>query len=334
MEDRKLLSRRVLFFGDEHYVARLQKHIEKMEAPLMTIQGSFAGRIVQPDSSVDNNNLQKKLNEMIVHLRSQAVDDVVIALPWNASEVIQHVVERLRELPVNVYLGADSVGLEMPLRPARDSLRDAAVFEIIGQPLSGWDLIVKTLEDYILAATILILFSPLFLIIAILIRIDSPGPVFFKQKRYGFNNEIFEIFKFRTMIASAGTGARTRQAQPDDPRVTRIGRFLRKTSLDELPQLLNVLGGSMSLVGPRPHAVDHNEEYSRIIRGYFARHRVKPGVTGLAQVKGFRGLTDTIDKMESRVKYDIVYTENWSLMLDMKILLRTASVLFGSKNAF
>jgi putative colanic acid biosynthesis UDP-glucose lipid carrier transferase len=166
------------------------------------------------------------------------------------------------------------------------------------------------------------------------VRLDSPGPVIFNQERLGFNNRKFRIYKFRTMHASSVPETRTVQARKADPRVTRIGRFLRRSSLDELPQLLNVLLGNMSLVGPRPHAVDHNEEYSRLIRGYFARHRVKPGITGWAQVNGLRGETDTPEKMEARIRRDVYYTENWSLGFDLHILARTVVVLATGRNAY
>jgi len=177
------------------------------------------------------------------------------------------------------------------------------------------------------------LLSPVLLLTAILIKLDSPGPILFRQQRLGFNNRVFDIYKFRSMTHIETPDARTVQAQAGDTRITRVGRFIRKSSIDELPQLLNVLNGSMSLVGPRPHAVDHNEDYARKIRGYFARHRVKPGITGLAQVKGYRGLTDTLDKMEQRVKYDLEYTETWSPLLDIKILLLTPFAVAGGKNA-
>src|SRR5262249_38765315 len=159
----------------------------------------------------------------------------------------------------------------------------------------------------------LLLALPIMAAIAAAIALDTKGPIFFRQRRLGFNNEVFEIYKFRTMQPGPGSSTITPQATRHDPRVTRIGRLLRRLSLDELPQLFNVLGGSMSLVGPRPHALDHNEDFSQKIRGYFARHRVKPGITGWAQVKGFRGETDTPEKLAARVRHDIHYTENWSL---------------------
>jgi putative colanic acid biosysnthesis UDP-glucose lipid carrier transferase len=284
--------------------------------------------------SIDRQKLYDSLHALVRFLRTVSVDDVIVALPWSATAEISKAIEKLRELPVNVYLGSDAAGLEFPLRPATDALRGSAVYEVIGRPLSGWDLIWKSAEDFILSTILLILLAPVLLLIAFLIKMDSPGPAIFRQKRYGFNNEVFDIYKFRTMRVEQSDPGKTLQAKRGDSRFTRIGTFLRRTSLDELPQLLNVLTGSMSLVGPRPHAVDHNEEYAQTIRGYFARHKVKPGITGLAQVKGFRGITDTLDKMQNRVKYDVIYTENCSLMLDLKILIKTVVVCLGGRNAY
>jgi putative colanic acid biosynthesis UDP-glucose lipid carrier transferase len=182
---------------------------------------------------------------------------------------------------------------------------------------------------------LIIVLVPVMILIALLIRLESKGPVLFRQERYGFANRRFHIYKFRTMFQrTVGEETITIQASKNDPRVTRIGRILRRFSLDELPQLFNVLNGTMSLVGPRPHAVDHNEAYAQQIRGYFARHRVKPGLTGWAQVNGFRGETKTLAAMEARVKYDIYYVENWTLLFDLKILVMTAGVCLTGRNAY
>jgi exopolysaccharide biosynthesis polyprenyl glycosylphosphotransferase len=204
----------------------------------------------------------------------------------------------------------------------------------MGQPLQGWGHLRKAALDYGLGAILTLLLLPVMAIIALAIRLDSKGPVLFRQERYGFVNKVFWIWKFRTMRHEPIPSNATAQATRNDPRVTRVGRLLRKTSLDELPQLLNVLSGTMSLVGPRPHACDHNEEYSRLIRGYFARHRVKPGVTGWAQVNGFRGETKSVALMEARVKHDFYYVENWSLLFDLKILLMTVLAAMSGRNAY
>ena len=185
-----------------------------------------------------------------------------------------------------------------------------------------------------IAALLLILLLPVFAIIALAIKLDSQGPVFFRQKRYGFNNNPITVFKFRTMFTGPAEESSVPQARRNDPRVTRLGALLRRSSLDELPQLFNVLRGEMSLVGPRPHAVAHNEQYAKVIDDYLSRHRVKPGITGWAQINGLRGETDTPDKMRRRVQYDLYYIDNWSLFFDLKILLLTPFVGFVNRNAY
>ena len=206
--------------------------------------------------------------------------------------------------------------------------------DIVFKPLSGWKTVVKYLEDKILATFLLILIAPLIVLIALAIKLDSKGPVLFRQPRYGFNNKVFSVIKFRTMCYKRSPEEGAPQARQNDPRVTRVGRFLRRRSLDELPQLFNVLQGTMSLVGPRPHPVPLNKEYEATIGGYFARHRVKPGITGWAQVNGLRGETDIPEKMKARVEYDIYYIENWSLLLDLQVLVMTAFVVLFQKNAY
>ncbi|MCG8049283.1 MAG: exopolysaccharide biosynthesis polyprenyl glycosylphosphotransferase, partial [Candidatus Thiodiazotropha endolucinida] len=196
-------------------------------------------------------------------------------------------------------------------------------------PLIGSHLLIKAIEDLVLALLILILASPIMLITAILIKVESPGPIFFRQERTGWDGKHFRIWKFRSMRLHTEKNGIVKQATRDDPRITTIGRFIRRTSIDELPQLFNVLAGQMSLVGPRPHALQHNLAYSKRIEAYLARHRIKPGITGLAQIRGFRGETKELKQMEKRVKYDLEYINNWSLWLDLSILLRTP---FNLKN--
>jgi putative colanic acid biosysnthesis UDP-glucose lipid carrier transferase len=205
-----------------------------------------------------------------------------------------------------------------------------SVFE---SPIYGSNFFLKRLEDLVLGSLILLLISPFMLAIAIAVKLTSPGPAIFKQRRYGLNGEVIEVWKFRSMSVLED-GGHVPQAQKNDPRVTRLGAFMRRTSLDELPQFINVLQGQMSIVGPRPHAVAHNEQYRKLIHGYMLRHKVKPGITGWAQVNGWRGETDTMEKMEMRVKYDLDYINNWSLWLDLKIIVMTAFVGMRGKNAY
>ncbi len=273
------------------------------------------------------------LEELNNYIRNNEVDDVIITLPWSADERLYRIARKLREFPVHVYLSSDMVGFRIPYKISTDHFIGIPMMEIAKTPFSDWMIFIKKIEDLLFATIALIIFAPLMILISLAIIIESPGPVIFRQQRYGYNNKIFEIYKFRSMTHNPKPEGKTVQATKDDARVTKVGKFIRKTSLDELPQIFNVLDGSMSLIGPRPHAVDHNEDYAKVIDGYFALHRVKPGITGWAQINGFRGITDTVDKMASRVKYDVYYAENWSLMFDLQILLSTLFVGFINKNA-
>jgi len=273
------------------------------------------------------------IDRLFEQARLGLIDDIVVALPWSQDERIMTTIGRLRELPVNVYLASDMVGFRTEFRPPASHYEHLPIHEVVSKPMSGWDSVIKLVEDYALASVILMLISPLLAAIAIAIKLDSRGPVIFRQQRVGFNNEVFSVFKFRSMYHGEHA-QKTVQATRGDPRVTRVGRYLRRWSLDELPQIFNVLNGTMSLVGPRPHALDHNEEFAQRAQGYFARHRVKPGITGLAQVRGFRGETDTPEKLHGRVRNDIYYAENWSLSLDLRILLQTAAVCILGRNAY
>jgi exopolysaccharide biosynthesis polyprenyl glycosylphosphotransferase len=205
------------------------------------------------------------------------------------------------------------------------------VLTLYRRPLDGWGAVLKRTEDIMLSGLIMLLLLPIMGVIAVLIKLDSAGPVLFRQKRLGLNNTVFEILKFRSMVHMPGPEREVPQARQNDPRVTRVGRFLRRSSLDELPQLFNVLRGEMSLVGPRPHAVPHNQRYSSVIERYDCRHRIRPGITGLAQVNGFRGETDTLEKMQCRVEFDLDYINRWSLLLDAKVLVKTVIVCFRDR---
>jgi len=200
--------------------------------------------------------------------------------------------------------------------------------------MQGLNVCFKTIFDYVFAVVALVLISPLLLLIALAIKLDSPGPVIFKQKRHGWNGKIIHVYKFRSMKVHQETGLTITQATRNDPRITRIGAFLRRTSLDELPQFFNVLQGRLSVVGPRPHAVAHNEQYKELVPRYMLRHKVKPGITGWAQINGYRGETNTLDKMEKRVEHDLHYIENWSLWLDCYIIFMTIFKGFVNKNAY
>jgi len=276
------------------------------------------------------------LDDLMDLARRQKIDDIVVAMPWSSEPYMAEVIAALKELPVNVHLSTEIEAFDLIPDPSPGSSVACPMFAVAKRPITGPSLALKTAQDLVLASLALLALSPLLVLIALAIKIDSPGPVFFMQKRLGFNNKPFEIFKFRSMYHNRpdDDGHVVQQATRNDPRVTRVGRFIRATSLDELPQFLNVLNGTMSLVGPRPHALSHNEEYGRVIRGYFARHRVKPGITGWAQVKGLRGETEDLRLMEARVEHDVYYADNWSMMLDFKILLMTVIVVLFQRTAY
>lgn len=328
-----LFARKVIIVGSDQRARMLIEKIEKENPRLNRIIGIFDDRLERVGPEVCGYPVLGNLTELNRYIRKNEVDDVIITLPWSADERLYKIARKLREFPVHVYLSSDMIGFRIPYKLSTDHFIGIPMMEIVRTPFSDWMIFIKKIEDLLFATIALIIFAPLMILISLAIIIESPGPIIFKQKRYGYNNKIFEIYKFRSMTHTPNPKGKTIQATKDDTRVTKVGKFIRKTSLDELPQIFNVLDGSMSLVGPRPHAVDHNEDYAKVIDGYFARHRVKPGITGWAQINGFRGITDTVDKMENRVKYDVYYAENWSLMFDLQILLGTLFVGFINKNA-
>jgi len=271
------------------------------------------------------------LDASAAYIRGHKVDQVILAMPPAEQAELQKAVLDLGHLPVDVSLYLVPVGV-----PVRGVSRraGAALLDIHRRPLGGAQLMLKRLEDRLLSSLMLLVAAPLMLLIAIAIKLDSRGPVFYRQLRTGFNSNRLDILKFRTMHHTAAQDGTLVQATRDDPRVTRIGRWLRSTSLDELPQLWNVLRGEMSLVGPRPHAVVHDEQFAAQVDNYFARHKVLPGMTGWAQVNGLRGEVRTPLEIDHRVEYDLFYIENWSLWLDIKIILRTVFIVIFSKNAY
>ena len=258
------------------------------------------------------------------------IDEVIIALPAQAHALHDHLIRQLRLLPAEIRVVLDFGGFRHKFL-AVNQIGSMNIASIQRKPISEWNIILKTLEDYVIAMLALLLFSPAMVVIALLIKVESKGPIFFRQRRHGENHCVFYVLKFRTMTVSED-GREVQQATKGDKRVTRVGRFLRRTSLDEVPQLLNVLAGDMSLVGPRPHALSHNDYYSRMLDDYACRHRVKPGMTGWAQINGFRGEITDPEMMEQRVRYDLEYIDNWSIWFDLQILITTPiSVLFSTR---
>ena len=260
------------------------------------------------------------------------IDEVIVTDRGRNHDELTPLLRQLGTLPANISICTAPPWVALP-RPEAAFLFGCPVLTVYRRPLTGWRRVVKRVEDSVLASALLVGALPLILILAAAIKLDSSGPVLFRQRRTGFNNNAFEVLKFRTMVHAPDPGAEVHQATRNDPRVTRVGKILRRTSLDELPQLLNVLQGEMSLVGPRPHAVPHNEHFATRIDGYLARHRVQPGITGWAQVNGLRGETETLDKMQRRVEHDLAYIEGWSVWFDLRILLQTVVCIFG-RNAY
>ena len=274
--------------------------------------------------------------ELIEFARIARIDMLIVSLPLTAESRVLSLLKKLWVLPVDIRLSAHSNQLRF--RPRSYSYIGAVpMLDIFDRPINDWDSVAKRAFDIVFSLMGIILLSPVMLATAIAIKLDSKGPVLFKQKRHGFNNEVIEVYKFRSMYADRSDPTAKQAVTKGDPRVTRVGRIIRKTSIDELPQFFNALFGSLSLVGPRPHAVaaqTHNLLYNEVVDGYFARHRVKPGVTGWAQINGWRGEMDTDEKIKMRTEFDLYYIENWSLWFDLKILLMTPIKLLNTENAY
>ena len=277
------------------------------------------------------------VEQLVEFARRTRVDLLLVSLPITAEERVLQMVRKLWVLPVDIRLAAHSSRLRFRPR-AYSYIGNVPMLDVFDRPITDWNVVLKWLFDRIVGSALLLAALPVMAVVAVAIKLDSKGPVFFKQRRYGFNNELIEVYKFRSMYTEASDATAAKLVTKHDPRITRVGRFIRKTSLDELPQLINVaLGGNLSLVGPRPHATHAKAAshlYDEVVDGYFARHRVKPGITGWAQINGWRGETDTPEKIQRRVEHDLYYIENWSLLFDIYILAKTPLALFKTENAY
>ncbi|HFD87204.1 MAG TPA: undecaprenyl-phosphate glucose phosphotransferase, partial [Gammaproteobacteria bacterium] len=328
------LSRKVIVMGMGREAKRLLSRLEQTAFPWIHVVGVFDTAIDDEPSGAHFSS--GSVDDLLAYARHNQVDDIIIALPGLSEEHLRVLVDRLEVLPVNITLSLDLIGVPVD-RNAVSAYGRLPVVNMKMRPLEGWLQVVKFLEDRILGLIIFTLISPVMAIIAVLIKLESPGPVFFKQDRYGFNNRLIKVYKFRTMYSDQTDANAEKLATRNDPRITRLGRFLRRTSLDELPQFINVLKGDMSIVGPRPHALKASAAgrlYDEVVDNYAKRHRVKPGITGWAQVMGWRGETDTEEKILKRVEYDLDYIEHWSLSFDLKIILQTIFGGFSGRNAF
>lgn len=276
------------------------------------------------------------LDQLIRLCRSSRIDLIIVALPISGEARLTDITTQLAVLPADIKLPARATSVRFSPK-TYSHVGSVAMIDLYEKPITDWGTVTKWLFDKIAGLTAVILLAPVMAAVAVAIKLESKGPVLFRQKRYGFNNELIEVLKFRSMYVDKCDANAAQLVTKHDPRVTKVGRFIRKTSLDELPQLFNVLNGTLSLVGPRPHALRAkagNELYDVAVSGYFARHKVKPGITGWAQINGWRGETDTREKIENRVACDLYYIENWSVLFDFYIVLKTPMALMKSENAY
>ncbi len=276
------------------------------------------------------------ITDLTPYARAHDIDLIIVAIPLSAETRMLQILKRLWELPVDIRISGAAGKLKLS-RQAYTYLGNLPLLSAFERPLSGWDSVMKSAVDRIIALLAIVGLAPVMLAVAAAVKWESKGPVIFKQKRFGFNNQLVEVYKFRSMFTDMSDAAAAKLVTKDDPRVTRVGRFIRKSSLDELPQLFNVLLGTLSLVGPRPHATQAKAAgtlYDEVVDGYFARHKVKPGITGWAQINGWRGETDTREKIEQRVKHDLDYIDRWSIGFDLYILAKTPLALLKSENAY
>jgi Undecaprenyl-phosphate glucose phosphotransferase len=332
------LTRRTVIVGGGEIGAHVIEELRRQKDTGVKIIGLFDDR--GDDRTGSECAGERKLgtvDDLVEFGRRTRVDLVIFSLPISAESRILQMLKKLWVLPVDIRLAAHSNRLQF--RPRSYSyIGKVPVLDVADRPIADWDVVMKWLFDKIVGGLMLLCALPAMALIALAIKLDSRGPVLFKQKRYGFNNDLIEVYKFRSMYVDAADASANKLVTKDDARVTRIGRIIRKASLDELPQLFNVVfKGNLSLVGPRPHAVNAKAEtrlYDEAVDGYFARHRVKPGITGWAQINGWRGETDTHEKIQQRVEHDLYYIENWSLLLDFYIVLRTPFALFKTENAY
>jgi polysaccharide biosynthesis protein PslA len=331
-----LLVRNIAIVGASDQGYLLLEQLKKNQHPWVRIVGVFDDRSERLSDSIDDKLKLGDVDTLISMARDWRIDEILVALPWGAEERVIEIMQKLQVLPVNIRLCPESICYKFPTS-GYDRNYGVPILTTFNKPISGWDYVVKSVEDIILGIIILTLISPILLVIAILVKLDSPGPIFFRQKRYGFNNQLIDMYKFRTMYVDKLDKNASQLTERNDPRVTKLGRFLRRTSLDELPQFINVVKGEMSIVGPRPHAMEAKAAgmlYEDIVFQYAARHKVKPGITGLAQVNGWRGNTDTEEKIQRRVDNDIEYINQWSLLLDLKIIFKTVFVVIVGQNAY
>lgn len=331
-----ILNREVIILGAGDRGRALLKEINATGNPQIRVIGFFDDRVKRYGDVIEGLPLLGRVTDLIDYLRVNPAAEIMITLPWTASERLRKITRDLRMLPVDVHLIPELLVSDFN-KVTFGRLGNVPILQVSHRPIAGWRFIFKGFEDIVLGGILTLIATPIMLGIAIGIKLTSPGPVFFRQVRHGFNNRLIKVYKFRTMYTHLTDQNAERLTAPGDERITPFGRFLRKTSLDELPQLLNVMKGEMSLVGPRPHATHAKAAdrlYQDVADEYAARHRVKPGITGWAQVNGWRGETDTYEKLIKRVEYDLYYIDNCSLWMDIKILFLTVNACVKGSNAY
>lgn len=334
---RNFNSRSVAILGYSELSKRLANTVNNATWMGLHFCGYYDDRICSDGSRLTKDDLEDEffkgnLDDLVKMARLGDIDIIYITFPIFAEKRIQEIIRAFCDTTANVYLAHDFDSYNI-LSGRWDMLGEVPILSIHESPFHGVNDWTKRIEDILICIPILMLISIPCLIVAISIKLESPGPVIFKQRRYGLNGKEFSIWKFRSM-KHIENETNVPQATKDDPRITKVGRFIRKSSIDELPQFLNVLSGKMSIIGPRPHAVVHNTKYRKIVDRYMLRHTVKPGITGWAQVNGFRGETQTTDKMKKRVEFDLFYIRNWSLLFDLKILFMTFKACIFNKNVY
>jgi putative colanic acid biosynthesis UDP-glucose lipid carrier transferase len=325
-------NRNAIFAGYNNSSLELARRLTNNPAMRLQVSGFFDDRSVERLGMEPDAKLIGTLSDLSNFVKEHGTDVIFIALPIRHLKRVMNLLDDLRDTTASIYYVPDVFVFDL-IQARSGEIHGIPVVAMCETPFYGYRGVTKRLIDIGLSVIILLLFLPLLLLIAILVKSSSPGPVIFKQRRYGLDGQEIAVYKFRTMRVTED-GAQVRQASKTDSRITPIGKVLRRASLDELPQLINVLQGRMSLVGPRPHAVAHNEEYRKLIKGYMVRHKVLPGITGLAQVNGCRGETAKLEEMEARVNYDLDYLRRWTPMLDLKIILLTAIKVFRDDKAY
>jgi putative colanic acid biosynthesis UDP-glucose lipid carrier transferase len=324
--------RRAVIAGLNEQGVELAKRLASDPYLRVRVAGFFDDRSTERVNPNSEHTVLGRIAALPGFVKEKRVDIIYMSLPMASQPRILTLLDELRDTTASIYFVPDFFVTDL-IQGRMDTVGGLPVVAVCESPFTGFSGIVKRVSDIVLSILIVVLAAPVMLATALAVKLTSPGPVIFRQRRYGLDGREIVVYKFRSMRVTED-GATIEQAKQGDPRLTRVGAFLRRTSLDELPQFFNVLQGRMSIVGPRPHAVAHNESYRKLIKGYMLRHKVKPGITGWAQVNGYRGETETLEKMKARIDFDLDYLRNWSLRLDLYIIVRTVWVVFKGEQAY